>query len=112
MLTNKVFIKTAKAERSAINLSSNHQRMLSLLDGQSTSGELAKRAPPSLRKVWNEFLNELVTNGYIVDAPPGTIERKIAQQKVNPPPKQQTASPVRTELPPPRNCPADNGSGG
>jgi hypothetical protein len=66
---NTIYLKTAKAEREVAKLSVELKRMLSLLDGRSGSDDLAKRAAPSLRTVWNGLINELVKGGYIVPKP-------------------------------------------
>ena len=62
-----VFIKTTKGEQDGSNLSSDLKRILSLIDNKSRADELAKRAPPSLRAGWMDFLGELVEGGYIRD---------------------------------------------
>lgn len=69
MSKNKIFVRTAKAERKGSNLSTDLKRMLALIDGKSRSGDLAKHAPPSLRKKWNELLAELVDRGFLADIP-------------------------------------------
>lgn len=66
MSKNAIFIRTAKAENASADLSIDLKRVLSYMDGKSRSDDLAKRAPPSLRKQWNELLAELVDGGYIV----------------------------------------------
>ncbi len=84
MHTNRVFVRTAKAEREGMKLSNNLLRMLTLIDGKTPSSDLARRAPPSLRNIWHEHLTELVKGGYIVDNPADVIEYKNAQC-MNPP---------------------------
>jgi hypothetical protein len=69
MSKNKIFVRTAKAEREGSNLSTDLKRMLALIDGKSRSGDLAKHAPPSLRKKWNELLAELVDRGFLAETP-------------------------------------------
>ena len=71
---NTIYLKTAKAERESIKLSVELKRVLSLLDGRSGSDDLAKRAAPSLRKMWSVLINELVKGGYIVSNPEANIE--------------------------------------
>ena len=73
---NTIYLKTAKAEREGTKLSAELKRVLSFLDGRSGSDDLAKRAAPSLRKMWNELINELVKGGYIVSNPGASIEPK------------------------------------
>jgi hypothetical protein len=63
---NTVFVKTTKAEREGTKLSNNLFRVLSLINGKSSSDELAKRAAPSLRKTWDELLGELLKGGYLL----------------------------------------------
>lgn len=79
-----IYIKTARGEHEAVNLSSDLKRILSLIDGKSKADELAKRAPPSLRESWNEILSELIAGGYIVDKNQPHVEPKIAKPKFNP----------------------------
>ncbi len=64
---NRIFIRTAKAERGSANLPTDLKRILSFIDGRSRSSELAKRSPPSLRSKWNELLGKLAEDGYIVE---------------------------------------------
>lgn len=78
---NKIYVRTARAEREGSNLSTDLKRMLSLMDGKSRSGELSKRAPPSLRKKWNDLLAELVDKGLLADIPDDHIGRKSAQNE-------------------------------
>ncbi len=80
---NKIFVKTARNEHKGKKLTPDLKRMLSLMDGRSRSGDLAKHAPPSLRKRWNELLNELVEGGYIVESPETDHDRKTALRAVN-----------------------------
>jgi hypothetical protein len=79
-----IYIKTAKGEQEAANLSSDLKRILSLIDSKSKADELAKRAPPSLRENWNEILSELIAGGYIVDINQTHAELKLAKPKFNP----------------------------
>ena len=79
-----VYIKTAKGEHEAANLSSDLKRILSLIDSKSKADELARRAPPSLRESWNEILGELIAGGYIVDKDQPQVEPKFAKPKFNP----------------------------
>ena len=101
MHTNKVFLRTTKAEREGAKLSNNLMRMLSLIDGKSTSGELSKRAPPSLRKIWNELLNDLVAGGYIIVNPDASIGRNSTPRESSPVQKKQETVRAQTEQPPP-----------
>ncbi len=80
-----IFIKTAKGEQEGANLSSDLKRILSLIDSKSTSEELAKRAPPSLRASWNDILSELIAGGYIRDKNKPYVEPKITAPKITPP---------------------------
>ncbi len=73
---NVVYLKTAKAERGGTKLSNELKRVLSVIDGRSRSCDLAKRAAPSLRKMWSELINELLKEGYIVSNPRANIEPK------------------------------------
>jgi hypothetical protein len=79
-----VFIKTDKGESEADSLSSDLKRILMLIDNRSTSGELSKRAPPSLRTNWNDFVKELVEGGFIRDKDRHVVEPKITKPKFNP----------------------------
>ena len=97
MHTNKVFVRTAKAEREGMKLSNNLLRMLSLIDGKSTSGELAKRAPPSLRKIWNDLVVELVEGKYIVHNSEAVPDRKTTPRELNPIQKEQKTAPAPAE---------------
>ena len=76
-----VFIKTTKGEQDGSNLSSDLKRILSLIDNKSRADELAKRAPPSLRAGWMDFLGELVEAGYIRDKNATSAGPKIAVPK-------------------------------
>ena len=77
-----VFIKTTKGEQEGSNLSSDLRRILSLIDNKSRADDLAKRAPPSLRAGWLDFLGELVEGGYIRDKNvPSAAGPKIAVPK-------------------------------
>jgi len=77
-----VFIKTTKGEQESSNLSSDLKRILSLIDNKSRADDLAKRAPPSLRAGWMDFLGELVEGGYIRDKnAPSAAGPKIAVPK-------------------------------
>ncbi len=78
MSTNEIYVKTAKTESEVDTLSIDFTRILALIDGKSTSDELAKRAPPSLRKQWGELINQLLKGGYIVSNP---IDRNITPHK-------------------------------
>ncbi|BCK87760.1 hypothetical protein MIZ01_1553 [Sideroxyarcus emersonii] len=80
-----IFIKTAKGEQEGANLSSDLKRILSLIDSKSTSEELAKRAPPSLRASWDDILRELIAGGYIRDKNKPHVEPKITAPKISPP---------------------------
>jgi len=80
---NTVFVKTPKAKREGAALSNNLMRVLSLIDGKSTSGELAKHAAPSLQNAWCELLNELLKGGYIVDNSEVIPQEQIAPSKLN-----------------------------
>lgn len=83
MHTNRVFVRTAKAEREGMKLSNNLLRMLTLIDGKTPSRDLARRAPPSLRNIWHEHLSELVKGGYIIDNPEDVVDQKNVQH-INP----------------------------
>jgi hypothetical protein len=76
-----VFIKTAKGEREGADLPSDLKRIMSLIDNKSKADELAKRAPPSLREGWMDFLAELVEDGYIRDKNKPYAEPKITAPK-------------------------------
>jgi hypothetical protein len=76
-----VFIKTTKGEQESSNLSSDLKRILSLIDNKSRADDLAKRAPPSLRAGWMDFLGELVEGGYIRDKNAPSAGPKIAVPK-------------------------------
>jgi hypothetical protein len=89
MHTNKIFVRTTKAEREGSRISNNLTRMLSHMDGKSTSDELAKRAPPSLRKIWDELIVQLVNGGYIVENPATAADRKSAPRDLTPDQKEQ-----------------------
>ncbi len=76
-----VFIKTAKGEREEASLPSDLKRIMLLINGNSRADELAKRAPPSLRDGWMDFLAELVEQGYIRDKSKPFAEPKIVAPK-------------------------------
>ncbi len=76
-----VFIKTAKGEREESSLPSDLKRIMLLIDGKSRADELAKRAPPSLREGWMDFLAELVEDDYIRDKNKPYAEPRIAAPK-------------------------------
>jgi hypothetical protein len=66
-----VFVKTDIGD-SEVNgqsdlLFGDNKRILSLVDDESTVGEITKRAPPSLRESMNEVLQELLDGGFIKD---------------------------------------------
>jgi hypothetical protein len=84
MSKNKIFVKTAKGERGDASLTTDLKRMLSYMDGKSSSSDLAKRAPPSLRKKWDELLGELIEGGFISDNLEAHIVRKLAQHESRP----------------------------
>ena len=84
MSKNAIFAKTAKAEQASTNLSIDLRRVLSYMDGKSRSDDLAKRAPPSLRKQWNELLKELVEGGYIVFNGKAKIDEKTSPRGMEP----------------------------
>lgn len=84
MSKNAIFVKTAKAEHASANLSIDLKRVLSYMDGKSRSDDLAKRAPPSLRKQWNELLKELVEGGYIVFNGKAKIEENMSARERDP----------------------------
>ncbi len=89
---NRIFIRTAKAERGGANLPTDLKRILSFIDGRSRSGELAKRSPPSLRNKWNELLGKLAEDGYIV-------ETTAAAGTSTPPETTPMAAPVPEAVP-------------
>lgn len=93
---NKIFVRTAKAEREGSHLSTDLKRMLSLMDGKSISGELAKRAPPSLRKKWDALLTELVDGGYLANIPDTHIAKATRSESGVPGsvPKTEVAAPA------------------
>ncbi len=66
-----VFVKTDKGisevSGRSDNLFGDAQRILHLVDDNSTVGEITKRAPPSLRDTLQDVLQELVNGGYISD---------------------------------------------
>lgn len=84
MSKNAIFIRTAKAENASADLSIDLKRVLSYMDGKSRSDDLAKRAPPSLRRQWNELLAELVEGGYIVFNSKAKIEEKTVPRDLDP----------------------------
>ena len=92
MSENRIFVKTAKAERKGAKLSGDLKRLLSYIDDKSRSGELAKRAPPSLRNIWDELLNELVKRGYIAENPNADPDRTARLPKFVPGDRPVTAS--------------------
>jgi hypothetical protein len=96
MYRNKIFVRTAKAERKGAKLATDLKRLLSLLDGKTNAGELARRAPPSLRRNWDELLSELHKGEYIVDIPEVVEVRKIAPTELNPLWKGQVEARVNT----------------
>ncbi len=81
---NRIFIRTADATLKDAGLSTDLKRMLALMDGHSRSGDLAKRAPPSLRKKWDELVDELLEGGFIVDNPEPVAEPAIGQPPFSP----------------------------
>lgn len=100
MSKNSTFVKTAKAEREGAKLPVDLKRMLSYFDGESSSVELAKLAPPSLRIKWQEHINELIKGQYIV-------ERAGAGKKREP--DRRESPPTNTPVPKPiASAPADN----
>jgi hypothetical protein len=66
-----VFVKTEMGDNEVSgqteNLFGEAQRILNLVDDESTVGEISKRAPPSLRGNLYDVLQELLDNGYIKD---------------------------------------------
>ena len=84
MSKNAIFVRTAKAEHASANLSIDLKRVLSYMDGKSRSDDLAKRAPPSLRKQWNDLLKELVEGGYIVFNGKAKIEENLSARERDP----------------------------
>lgn len=84
MSKNAIFIRTAKAENASADLSIDLKRVLSYMDGKSRSDDLAKRAPPSLRKQWNKLLAELVEGGYVVFNSKAKIEEKTFPREPDP----------------------------
>ena len=98
MHNKKIFVKTAKAERKGAKLDTDLKRLLSFLDGKTSSGELSRRAPPSLRKNWDELLGDLIKGGYIVDIPAEVNQtRKVDHQELNPLWKGQVEARINTE---------------
>ncbi|HLP99411.1 MAG TPA: hypothetical protein VK149_13315 [Sideroxyarcus sp.] len=79
-----IFIKTAKGEGDGSSLSGDIKRVMLLIDGKSTVEELTRRAPPSLREVLVDVLDELVTGEFIRDKDRPHVEPKIATPKVPP----------------------------
>jgi anthranilate/para-aminobenzoate synthase component I len=84
MYSDVVFARTAKGEREKANLPDNLKRTLLLINGQSASTELVKRAPPSLRQEWDELLGELLKDGYIANVIAAPSVRKIAARESAP----------------------------
>ena len=66
-----VFVKTAKGvgetNGQSDALYGDAKRILLLVDGASTVGDISKRAAPSLRETLNDMLQQLVDSGYIMD---------------------------------------------
>lgn len=93
-----VFVKTAKGEQEASNLSGDLRRAMSLIDNKSTVDEMSRRAPPSLREDLYEVLGELLAGEYIRDKNRVAAEPKIVAPKITPPkitpPKMFVPAPV------------------
>jgi hypothetical protein len=81
MVTKTIYIKTAKGKSEGANLSGDLKRLLGFIDGSSLSDELAKRAPPSLRKNWNKLIGELVAGQFIVQSNNATKEERAPLPK-------------------------------
>ena len=80
-----VYFKTPKGKSEGANLSRDLKRIFAFIDDKSPSDELAKRAPPSLRKVWNDIISELVSGDYIVGINMSVVEpeQRAAAPKSN-----------------------------
>lgn len=76
-----VYFKTAKADNAGAELSVDLKRVLAFIDDKTPSDDLVKRAPPSLRKKWNELINELVIARYLVGKSVPVEEIIAAQPK-------------------------------
>lgn len=90
-----IFTRTIKGESEAMRLSENHKRVLLMVDGKATLGEMSKRAAPSMRSILEEVIAELEQGGFIRDAnKPGHIPKMVTPQKSAIPP----AKPAEDEL--------------
>jgi hypothetical protein len=65
MVKKTIYVKTARGISEGANLSGDLRQLLGLIDGKTQSDELAKRAPPSLRKNWDGLIGELVAGRFI-----------------------------------------------
>jgi hypothetical protein len=65
---HKQFVKTTKAKSEGIRLSNDLKRMLSCIDGLTSSIELLRRLPPNLRPKYSELLKYLLDGGYITES--------------------------------------------
>jgi hypothetical protein len=89
---HKFYARTPKAENEGAKLETDLTRMLSYMEGYSSSDELAKRAPPSLRAKWKELHKELLDGGYIVAIPEAKVDRRATQREA---PITVTATPAK-----------------
>jgi len=89
------FVKTSKGEEetrsNSARLSGDIKRTLLMVDGESTFGDLSKRAAPSLRNSLEQMLNELVRDGFIQEvSQTGSAPRMAVAPKMVVPAKMVT----------------------
>jgi len=97
-----VFVRTSKGEDEAhsrtMHLAGDAKRTLMMVDGESSYGEISKRAAPSLRAGLEAMLQELEKGGYIVDkSKAGSIPRISVPPKMSMSPKM--AVPIKMAKP-------------
>ena len=103
-----VFIRTRKGEEElsgkTAHLYSAIKRVLLMVDGVSTFGEISKRAAPSMRDSLDEMLQELEKGGFVKNQAKLTgIPKKSMSPKLSIPPKLST--PPRLAVPPQHDIP-------
>ena len=84
-----IFVKTGKGDdefkSKTSHLSGDFKRVLGLVDDSSTVEELKKRAAPSLRKSFEDMLQELENDGFIADKSRAGSVPRMATPKTSQP---------------------------
>lgn len=113
-----VFVRTSKGEDEisgkTAKLYSAIKRVLLMVDGDSTFGEISKRAAPSLRDSLDEMFEELKKGGFIHDkAKAGNIPRMSVPPKTFVPPRMSVPPNmiVPHKTPPETDKPAEKAGG-